>query len=751
MIFLVFLLPVLVLGQNRGESTYPKSLGTIKGTVYDSESGERLPYVNLQLSYKRVGVATDEKGAFQFLDIPAGTYSIKASFIGYKDREIGNVVIEQGHQLELDIHLEPAFLLSEEVVVTAARKKQSLAMTPASIGLVTEKSLSQKNVTTFDQAFQEIPGIQVTRSSGANIQAFSIRGASEVAGGGIGNRVLLLVDGRPSLSPESGGALWNLVPMNAINRIEVIKGAYSSLFGSSAMGGVVNVITRTPTEEPETRAHINYGFYSKAPDYTGYSRFNDFYRAELSHSRSIGNFSYLVDGGIKSNDGHKENAAFRQVNLYGKGKYDFARNRHVVLSFNYNDIHNDSPASWISRRYAYTVAEHKKDDLQERSEYNADLYYYALTSGKLKYSSRFYYYLNTSDFYFNDDPDNDTTNVNTGKQFVDEENVHARRIGNISQIDYFHNSRHYFIVGTDIKLDRIEGLPDSILYGEHDAFSFGTYLQDEITFSDRLIATLGVRYDYYEIRDEYQGHNLSPKLALVYKINERFAVRSLFAQAFRDPSISERFIKFAQGSGLRFRPNPGLKPERLLFSGEVGTKFKIGKNLNIDFALFYNKYKNLISFNQVSAPGEPLTFEVINLKSSVMQGAEISLQYGKAGVFDLSASYTFLDAKDISSNRLNDELAYKIRNSASFSANGYYKDFSLNINGRYNDAVEEVFLYPGSEPDAYAILNSKLAYNFSEDLSVYLAIDNITNTQYEELERYRMPGRSFLSGVQLKF
>ncbi|MCB0627341.1 MAG: TonB-dependent receptor plug domain-containing protein, partial [Saprospiraceae bacterium] len=85
------------------------------------------------------------------------------------------------------------------------------------------------------------------------VQAFSIRGASEVAGGGIGNRVLLLIDGRPALSPESGGALWNLVPLNSVERIEVVKGAYSSLYGSSAMGGVINVITHKPEAEPLTR------------------------------------------------------------------------------------------------------------------------------------------------------------------------------------------------------------------------------------------------------------------------------------------------------------------------------------------------------------------------------------------------------------------------------------------------------------------------------------------------------------------
>jgi iron complex outermembrane receptor protein len=111
---------------------------------------------------------------------------------------------------------------------------------------VTRQQLQERGTSSFDDAFNSINGIVATRSSGSNVQSLSIRGSSETAGGGIGNRVLLLLDGRPAITPESGGALWNLVPLGAIERVEVIKGAYSSLFGSSAMGGVINVITRQP-------------------------------------------------------------------------------------------------------------------------------------------------------------------------------------------------------------------------------------------------------------------------------------------------------------------------------------------------------------------------------------------------------------------------------------------------------------------------------------------------------------------------
>src|SRR5690606_6490425 len=105
-----------------------------------------------------------------------------------------------------------------------------------------------------------------------NVQSLSIRGSSEVAGGGIGNRVLLLLDGRPAITPESGGALWNLVPLGALERIEVIKGAYSSLFGSSAMGGIVNLITRLPDTVAHTDISISGGFYEPPTVDPGYKK-----------------------------------------------------------------------------------------------------------------------------------------------------------------------------------------------------------------------------------------------------------------------------------------------------------------------------------------------------------------------------------------------------------------------------------------------------------------------------------------------
>ncbi len=729
---------------------FGQKMGSITGVVRDASTGERLAFVSI-LRSENEGCATEVEGVFEMTNLPPGRYTLTATCIGYELELLENVEVTEGRVTTVAFELEPVIIFGDEAIVTATRMPQSAKLAPASVALITAQQIQEKNISTFDQAFDETPGVVVTRSSNANVQAFSIRGASEVAGGGIGNRVLLLVDGRPALSPESAGALWNLVPLNSIDHIEVVKGAYSSLYGSSAMGGVVNVITRNPTLEPKTKVHLNYGFYEKQPKSFGNHLYSDFHTLEASHSRSFKRFSYLLDGGWKHNDGHREKSAFDLVNFYGKGAWALNGNRHLQITLNANRIKNDTPATWLSFNKPYSVADFRKDDYQKRREYNADFYYYAIPTAKVKYSSRIFYYQNSSKYSFNDDPSNVSDNVNIGKQIVAASSIKAQRLGNINQVDWFINEHHAFLVGTDINIDHVVGLPDTVLYGRHNALNFGAYMQDEWSINEKITATVGARVDHYRILSEFQETNFSPKLALLYQPKKSLGVRFLLAQAFRNPAMAERFIKFEQGGGLAFQPNPNLKSEKLVLSTEVGVKWSLKNRSSFDVALFYNKYQDLISFQQLNKPFEPLLYRVINLKEAVMQGFEVSYQRQVEKVARFNIGYTYLDARDVSAERLNDNLAYKIKHTLSVGATAYVGQFTGNVNARYRSAIKEVFIYPGSEPGAAFLVNAKIGWQPLNQTQFYLAVDNLTNTQYEELERYRMPGRNYTAGLTWEF
>ncbi len=728
-----------------------QATGSLSGIVIDKSTGDLLPFVNVMIVADDLkGVETKLDGSFTISNLKPGTVDLKASFIGYKKYRKDSILIQTGQQMELVIEMESSFVEVDEVVVTATRKSQVLISAPVSVEVVKAQQLKNQNVTTFDEAFDNLAGVNVSRSSRANVQALSIRGASEVAGGGIGNRVLLLLDGRPVLSPDSGGALWNLVPTSSVDRIEVVKGAYSSLFGSSAMGGVINVITREPKNGYRTRVNLDYGFYQKAPSFTGFDRFNDFNNFEISHSNRKDKSGYLIDFSRRQDDGHREKSGFTLYNFYGKYSYDLDQNKKLRISANVNQMYNDTPATWISRTLYNQVAAHRKEDYQDRREYNADIYYSAIRNENLKYSSRLYFYQNDSNYSFNDDPDNDSTNVNIGtNQIVDESSILAQRWGNITQVDLSLDDRHYAIAGIDAYYDRIVALPEFYLYGRHKVMNVGLYLQDEYYANDKLTITGGVRYDYYSIIGEFGESNFSPKLAMVYNPDESWSFRALFAQAFRNPAIAERFIKFTQGGGLTFRPNPDLRSERLKFSFELGTRYSPGRWFFLDIAYFYNRYNDLITFQQLPDPGGALLYEVINVNKALLQGIELNTTFRPTNSWNLRFNYTYLDARDISQDRLNDVLPYKRKHSVNLTSSYTYKSLGMHFTGRYRSAVKEVFLYPGSEPGEQWIFTARLDARITNLYSAFIAINNIGNYQYEELERYRMPGRHFTIGASL--
>jgi outer membrane receptor protein involved in Fe transport len=416
----------------------------------------------------------------------------------------------------------------------------------------------------------------------------------------------------------------------------------------------------------------------------------------------------------------------------------------------YNDIFNDSPATWLSTTEAYSVADYRKDDTQHRREWNGDVYYQAFARSNVKYSTRFYYYGAASDYVFNGDPDNDSTNVNTGKQYVDTEKVLVHRIGNTSQLDLSLGEVHYLIGGFDLQSDYIDGRPDTVLYGVHRASNIGIFVQDQMTLSDRLTVTGGLRYDYYNIRGTFMEGNVNPKIAAVYQLTDKVSVRSLLARAFRNPSISERYTKFEQGGGLRFTTSPLLKAEKLTVSAEIGTKINISR-FRFDIAVYYNKYKDLIYYEQRPTPDGSILFEVVNLNKAIMQGFEISGEYAPIKELSFQAGYTYLDAKDVSEEAINDVLAYKSKHTTYFNILASHKRWQLFLQSRSRSRIDEVFIYPGSEPAGYILFGGKLSYTISDKVSTYFKIDNATDVQYEEIERYRMAGRNFMVGVNMQF
>jgi iron complex outermembrane receptor protein len=144
-------------------------------------------------------------------------------------------------------------------------------------------------------------------------------------------------------------------------------------------------------------------------------------------------------------------------------------------------------------------------------------------------------------------------------------------------------------------------------------------------------------------------------------------------------------------------------------------------------------------------------FQVRNLNRALMQGLETELRWHWKNHLRASMSYTYLDAKDQSPNRTNDFLAYRVRHAMFFAAETNVNRLTLALHGQYKSKLEEVFLYPRDIPQAFVVANAKATLRVSERYQLSFAANNIFNKQYEELERYRMPGRNWIIGARAQF
>ena len=214
--------------------------GIIEGKVTNASDGSSLVGVTVLIEGTVLGTASDLNGFFRLTNVPEGKRVLQFSIIGF-EREKRTLDVRRGEKYTVNVSLKEKAFESEEVVVTASRRPQSLEEVPVSIGIMDGRDVERRTITSLDQALRYIPGVNMTESQ------VNVRGSSGYSRA-FGTRVLLLVDGIPLLTGDSKEIKFDAIPMFAIDRIEVVKGAGSALYGSSALGGVINVITKTPRE-----------------------------------------------------------------------------------------------------------------------------------------------------------------------------------------------------------------------------------------------------------------------------------------------------------------------------------------------------------------------------------------------------------------------------------------------------------------------------------------------------------------------
>ncbi len=700
---------------------------SIQGRIVDSQSIP-LPGVNVVLINTGYGAATDEDGKYIISNLSAGVYIIEFSAIGYEKNRKENIVIKD-QSINLDIVLVEAAIETEEVIVTAGKYEQRKSDLTVSSEVLHSEEFENRNFSNLEDAIRFVPGVTMTDDQ------VSIRGSGGYSRG-TGARALMAIDGLPFYTGDTGEIVWEMIPVTELARVEIIKGAASSLYGSGAIGGVLNCITRNVSDKPLTIINGFYGMYDRPYyqewDWSGERR--PFNGLTLSHSQQIEKFGFNISFTRLEDASYREDDDFKKYIGFLKAVYNFTPVSSLTLIANTLNKRAGNFIYWKNSRNALIPPDRNEGDRIETNRYLFGLIYSSLLNDKLLLNLRTSYYRN----YFIDSEI--TSNESTSNLYRGEIQLHS--------------SLNEFISFTG-GLEGIAAIVRSSLFGDPHSFQTGVYLVSDINFSFPLIASIGVRYDYSKLDTLGGTGAVSPKFGVNYKLLDNLVLRSAFGVGFRAPTIAEAFTSTST-AGITVKPNPFIQPEHN-YTFEIGLNYNLYSLLNLDLAVFFSKYKNLIE--PVIDPLDGLVF-FNNVLEAQINGLEAGLTFFiLPEVLDLTFNYTYLIAEDVVTGK---SLRYRPRNILYAGLTFTKWNFQFGINFRYISKVEEVdeelvdlgIVVDGDLRVPTYTTDLNFGYNFISldlPLSLYLNIKNIFNYNYVELIGNIRQIRNYSFGFNLAF
>ena len=700
---------------------------SISGKVTDI-SNNPLPQINITIVGTVYGDVSDSNGNYKISNLLPGIYSVAFSSIGYETFRKDSLKIED-HSIVLNVVLKEEIIETEEILVTAGKYQQKKSELPVSAEIISGTEFSRKNFYNIEEALRYVPGIKMTEDQ------ISIRGSSGYSRG-TGSRVLLAIDGLPFYTGDTGETIWEMIPVTVLQRVEIIKGAASSLYGSSAIGGVINAITHQISSKPITVFNGYYGVYDK-PYYEIWDWSKErrpFNGLTLSHSNQFGRFGFNVSFSRLEDLAYKRNNSSKKYIGFIKAKYDFTSTSSLTLLANTFNKSVGNFLYWKDSRNALIPPDANLGEQVKSNRHLFGLIYKNVLSE--------YMFLNLKgSFYYNDWKDNATpSNSSVSKIFRGE-----------AQLNTSLSDRIILITGAEAITSKV----NSNLFGNPNSFVIGVYAVTDFNFSFPLSLSLGIRYDYSKLDSLNGSGALSPKLGMNYKFAENLIFRSSLGTGFRAPSLAEAFTS-TSANGITVKPNPELKSESNL-TIEAGINYTPFEFFNLDFAAFFNDYYNMIEPGIDPADGLVVFDNVLRAR---IQGMEFNSTIKIFPEYlSLSFSYTYLWARDLDQNKA---LKYRPRHLFYSNLNFTLADFDFGIDYRYWSRVEEIdeelialgLVQDGELRVAAHSIDLRAGYNLTlinVPVSLYLNAKNILNYNYVELIGNLRPIRSYSFGLNLVF
>lgn len=776
------------------QSLFSQSIN-FQGKVTDSKTNQPISgaFVFINYSYSTY---TNNHGLFLIQDIPQGKYEIKISHLGYKLYS-GEVTIESSLK-DFNITLEPSLIELDEVIVSTSKTEDYIKNSPYSELLISAKEIESKPLQSFADIVKNQPGVSLLRD-GVWGTEISIRGLNR-------ENIVTLIDGSRILTATDIAARLSMVNLNDIERIEIIKGASSSIYGSGATGGIVNIITKSPSLY--NTFSINGNVSAQYNSVNNLSSFNGLLYSGGSFWASKFAGSYRKADNIQTPLGELKNSQFEDYSFTGSLNVLPVTNQKLSVDyqlFKANDV--GIPGASVFPNNADVRYPFEKRELISAGYeiQNISKMFYKLSA---KYSYQFIA--------------RDVENIPHTVQMVPGSgSTPARRVsvlkitpgadhksnnillqGNLLLADW-----NNLIIGMDYwdrkyeghreKYQKIEVLDSTgqvvnttnKVIGEKPLpnssySSIGVFAQDGMNLlKDKLDLNLGVRYDYINItgektfNPEYEivngnlnnnptgqqiiwndvksnNSSFSSNLGLKYSLSPMINITIGFAYSFRSPSLEERFQFIDQGSLVRIG-NPNLKPEEGK-SADFGFRL-YADNLKIITSIYYNYFNNLVSEVRGTFEGRNATFKT-NIGEARIYGFDLSSEYNFINDYVFYTAFAYTKGDDVTSGGNLSEIP-PLNGTVGIKFNLFdfaNADVSSTLFAEQGDVASGELKTPG-----YAIFNfvlSSMPIDFtSVKIKVFAGVENLFDKSYRNhLSTTRgnltiEPGRNIFTKLTMEF
>lgn len=593
-----------------------------------------------------------------------------------------------------------------EVVVTATKTEKELKDVTQSVTVVTAAELRNSGATTAAEALQAVTGVAITdQGTPGSLTTLSIRGANY-------SQVLVLLDGVRLNSPRDAGVDLSALPvtLDDIERIEIVRGPSSALYGADAVGGVVNIITKKPVS---TVSRISGAIGSHGYD-----------TLQLGTSSRKSSAYYSVTGTRETSDGYRLNSNLEQWIVNGRAGYDVSKDTSIDLTANYISKENGLPGSL--QYYPTPMAR------QYQRELVTSIAFRSRISKSLDFKASVF---RSEDQLRAQDPEAHVVSFGSFTALVPPvDSLHkSTSRGGEAQVNWIAGSWNLFSLGYE---QRKNGLT-STDSGEHETTNNAWFLQDEMSLGDSLIVVVGGREDKHSV----YGDRFSPKTSARYLVaGPGTIIRASYGKSFRAPTFNDLYWNSPDAVG-----NPNLKPETSK-EYEAGIEQPLGPGNRIKITGFRRKVTDLINWNWMVYPMVPE-----NIGKADIKGVEAEAAFRLSDTMGLGVNYTYLKAIDvITGDKIYSTLYPKNQIKG-------HLDIALDADVHLFTEARAVENYvPSGAPNwRYTVVDAKIAQKFGRRADakgeIYFAVTNIFDRKYEAVQGYPMPPKEIRGGITIPF